>query len=279
MQPNTKSGMHGFSVLISLYSKEHPKYLKISLNSVFEQTLPPDEVVLVEDGPLTSELYRVLDEFEAVHPNMKRVPLSVNGGLGKALNEGLKHCSHDLVARMDTDDICYPDRFEKQVAFMGKYPELAASSAWLSEFEDEPSRIKDTKRIPSVPEEIAIYGKTRNPLNHPSAIFRKSIVEEVGGYMHFPLFEDWFLWARLLAAGCKLGNLPEPLVYFRTSPEMYKRRGGIKYATDSFRFQLELRKLGLITTTQAIKGGIMRGCVYLLPNSIREKIYRNFLRK
>ena len=269
--------MMGFSVLMSVYGKEQPRYLRKSLESVFQQSLKPDEVVLVEDGPLTEELYSVLDEFEG-RDELKRVALAENGGLGRALNEGLKHCSYNLVVRMDTDDICFPDRFERQILFMEAHPEIAASSGWIEEFEGEIDHPVSVKRVPETPEEIASYGKSRNPLNHPAVIFRKEAVEAVGGYRHFPLFEDWYLWARLMANHYKLANLQTPILHFRTSPDMFKRRGGIKYAIDSFKFQMTLHRLGLISNAQAIKAGVMRGAVYVMPNFMRRLVYKTILR-
>ena len=268
-----------FSVLLSLYHKENPEFLRQSLDSIFSQTLRPDEVILVEDGPLTAELYAILDEYEEKYAGLKRVRLSENGGLGRALNQGLKHCTQDLIIRMDTDDICFPDRFEKQVTFMEKHPDISASSGWIVEFEGNTDNRIAIKKVPEENDEIRKYGTYRNPLNHPATIFRKKDIEAVGGYQHFPLFEDWYLWSRLMARGYKLYNLQSPLLYFRTSPDMYKRRGGIKYAYDSFRFQLTLHKLGLITYLQAIKAGVLRGAVYIMPNNLRKTIYKNILRR
>lgn len=267
-----------FSVLLSLYLKENPEFLRQSLDSVFNQTLLPNEVVMVLDGPITQELSCVLKEYENRYSQLKIVPLEVNKGLGSALNEGLKHCTNDLIIRMDTDDVCFRNRFECQVKFMIANPDVVASSAWLEEFETSIDHPVSLKKVPSSSEEITVYGKSRNPLNHPAVIFRKAPVEAVGGYKHFPLFEDWYLWARLMAADYKLANIDQPLVYFRTSPEMYKRRSGWKYSKDSFRFQMELHKLGLITISQAYKSGMMRGLVYLLPNVLRSFIYKKLLR-
>ena len=267
-----------FSVLLSIYSKEHPEYLRESLESVFNQTLMPDEVVIVEDGSLTTELYSILDEYEKRYPQFKRVPLAVNGGLGNALNEGLKHCTYELVARMDTDDISFPDRFEKQVSFMINKPDTDICSGWIEEFEGVVDNVKSLKKVPETHQEIAEYIKKRNPLNHPAVMFRKSTVDRVGGYQHFPLFEDWYLWARMFADGAKFANIPARLLHFRVSAEMYKRRGGFKYAKDSAKFQFTLRKLGLISFASALKASIMRGAVYVMPNSIRALIYKKLLR-
>lgn len=267
-----------FSVLMSLYYKERPLFLCASLDSIFTQTLIPDEVILVEDGPLSDELYSVLDEYEKKYPQLKRVKLLQNGGLGKALNEGLKHCSYELVARMDTDDIAVHDRFEKQVKYMSEHPEVDISSGWLIEFCDSIENRLSLKKVPETHDQICEYIKYRNPLNHPAVILKKSVVENAGGYQHFPLFEDWYLWARMLKEGAFFANIQEPLVYFRTSPEMYKRRGGIRYAINSAKFQWQLHKLGIISILAAIKASIVRGSVYLMPNYIRKAIYSKFLR-
>ena len=263
---------------MSLYEKERPEFLRQSLDSVFNQTLPPNEVVLVEDGPLTSDLYTVLNEYESKYPELKRIKLDVNGGLGIALNEGLKHCSNELVARMDTDDICFFERFEKQVKFMSGNHDIDISSAWLEEFQGTIYNIRSIKKVPKLHHEISSYIKSRNPLNHPAVIFRKSSVEKAGGYQHFPLFEDYYLWARMFANGAKFGNIQECLLHFRTSSDMFKRRGGIKYAINCVKFQWTLHKLGIISSLTALRACCIRGFVYLMPNNIRKSIYYKFLR-
>ena len=267
-----------FSVLMSVYLNEQPLYLRQSLNSIFNQTFEPDEVVIVEDGPLSNELYAILDEFQFAHPQIIRVKLSQNGGLGNALNEGLKYCSHELVVRMDTDDICFPDRFEKQIEFMTKHPEVDISSAWLEEFEGDVTNVKTIKKVPALHSEIKTYIKTRNPLNHPAVIFRKSAVERAGGYKHFPLFEDWYLWARMMQSGARFANIQECLLHFRTSSDMFKRRGGMKYAIDSAKFQWRLHKIGLISSYSAIRAIFLIGGVYIMPNFMRRWIYSKLLR-
>lgn len=267
-----------FSVLMSLYIKERPEFLCQSLDSIFSQSLCADEIILVEDGPLTDELYDALNKYNSNHPELKVVSLPVNGGLGNALNEGLKHCSNELVARMDTDDIAKPDRFEKQVKFMENNPDIGICSGWIEEFEGTIDNVKSIRKVPATHEEIGVYLKSRSPLNHPAVMFRKSCVEKAGGYKHFPLFEDWYLWARMFKSGAKFANFQESLLYFRTSADMIKRRGGITYARNSYKFQRELHRLGLISMSNAVKNGIIRGIVYLMPNRIRALVYKKLLR-
>lgn len=268
-----------FSVLMSLYYKEHPDYLRQSLDSIFNQTIKPDEVVLVKDGPITEQLDKVLDEYEKLHPELKIVPLEINSGLGKALNEGLKYCTYDLVARMDTDDIAKPDRFEKQIKLFDLYPQADAVSAWIDEFRDNPDNIISTRRLPEFPFELYKFGKKRCPINHPVVMFRKKSIQFAGGYMPFPLFEDYYLWIRLLLNGAKLYNIQESLLLFRTSLDMYKRRGGLKHAINEIKFQKLIHRLGYISYGIMIFNISIRFTMRIIPNSLRALLYKKLLRK
>ena len=268
-----------FSVLLSLYKKEYPSQLRQSLNSLFSQTLPPNEIILVKDGPLTAELDTVVSDYVARYSILKVVPLPQNQGLGKALNEGLKHCSYDLVARMDTDDIAKPDRFEKQMKVFEEHPELDLVGAWIDEFEGTPQHILSVRRVPETSEEIREYCKKRCPVNHPVVMFRKSAVLAAGGYQHFPLFEDYYLWVRMLKNEAKFYNIQESLLYFRASPDMFKRRGGWKYAMDELRFQNMMRKMGMIDWKRFIINVAIRFPARIIPNSLRGFLYKKIMRK
>ena len=268
-----------FSVLLSVYQKEQPAYLQQSLESIFTQTLLPNEVVLVKDGPLTTELDQVVEAYRQKHPELKVIPLPQNQGLGKALNEGLKNCSYDIVARMDTDDIAKPYRFEKQVAVFESHPELDVVGAWIDEFEGDVGQVVAERQLPERHEEIRKYAQKRCPVNHPVVMFRKSAVLSAGGYQHFPLFEDYFLWVRMLKNGAKFYNIQESLLYFRTSPNMFKRRGGWKYAMDEVRFQNVMRKMKMITWGRFLMNVAIRFPVRIMPNKLREVIYKKSLRK
>lgn len=268
-----------FSVLMSLYAKERPEFLRTSLESVFTQTLRSDEVVLVLDGPITEALQSVVTEYSSKYPELKVVPIAKNGGLGKALNEGLKHCSHELVARMDTDDVCKPSRFEKQVHFMELHPEVSVVGAWIDEFVDDIEDVTSVRTLPESQAEILNFAKGRNPMNHPVVMFRKSAVLAVGSYQHFPLFEDYYLWVRMLVKGYQFYNLQESLLWFRSSPDMFKRRGGWSYAMDEVRFQKELKRLGLLSSLQMYKNIVVRFGVRVMPNSLRSLIYQKLLRR
>ena len=268
-----------FSALLSLYIKENPEFLRQSLDSLFHQTLLPDEVVLVEDGPLTSELEQIVSDYSSRYPILKVVPLPQNQGLGKALNEGLKYCSYELIARMDTDDIAKPDRFQKQVEVFEKHPEIDVCGAWIDEFEGDIDKIISTRKLPEWHDDIALYAKSRNPINHPVAMFKKSAVINAGSYQHFPLFEDYYLWVRMLMNGAKFYNIQESLLWFRFSPEMFKRRGGWGYAMKELKFQKTLRSIGFISTFNYLKNVIIRLITRIIPNSWRSFIYKKLLRR
>lgn len=267
-----------FSVLLSLYKKEHPSQLRQSLNSLFSQTLPPNEIILVKDGPLTAELDTVVSDYTTRYPFLKVVPLPQNQGLGKALNEGLKHCSYDLVARMDTDDIAKPERFEKQIKVFEEHPELDLVGAWIDEFEGTPQHVLSVRRVPETSGQILAYCKSRCPVNHPVVMFRKSAVQTAGGYQHFPLFEDYYLWVRMLKNGAKFYNIQESLLFFRTSPDMFKRRGGLKYAMDELRFQNMMRKMGMIDWGRFIMNVAIRFPARIIPNGLRGFLYKKLMR-
>lgn len=268
-----------FSVLLSLYYKENPDFLRQSLESVFSQTLSPDEVVLVEDGALTEDLYAEVNAWQLKRPEMKIVKLERNCGLGKALNEGLKHCSNELVARMDTDDVCKPWRFERQVAFMKSHPDIAVCGSWIDEFEGEVSNVRSTRKPPQDNDKIYEFGKKRNPMNHPVVMFRKSAVEAAGNYLPMPLFEDYYLWVRMLLLGYKFHNIQESLLNFRFCGDVFKRRGGLKYAWTETIFQWKIYRLHYIDKERLMENIAIRFITRIIPNRLRRIIYKKLLRK
>lgn len=269
--------MDSFSVLISVYAKEVPEYFSEAIESIFNQTLPPTEVVLVEDGGLTEELYQIIESQKQKHPNLKTVRLAVNRGLAHALNEGLKHCSYDLVARMDSDDISMPHRFEKQVSFMMEHLDIDICSSSIDEFDGTPDNVIARRTMPEHHEEIYKYGKRRCPVNHPAVMYRRSKVLAVGGYQNYP--EDVFLWFKMMISGSRFYNFQESLLWFRWSPELYKRRGGWKYAKKEFWSQVNAYQIGYINLCELTLNVIVRMTTRLLPNSLRQWIYLHLLRR
>ena len=221
----------GYSVLMSVYHKEKPEYLEQAIASIQAQTLPTDDFVLVCDGPLNAVLDAVVaKKQQEMGETLNVVRLAKNGGLGNALNEGIKHCKNELVARMDSDDIAYQDRCEKQIAVFYTHPEVSVCSGIVEEFTSTPD-VVDAKRVPpEAHEEIVEFAKKRNPFNHPCVMYKKSAVEAVGSYQDFYLLEDYYLWLRMLMAGYQGYNIQEPLLHMRAGSDMYLRRAGWKYA-------------------------------------------------
>lgn len=268
-----------FSLLMSVYGREKPKYLKEAIASAMDQTLPPKELVLVGDGPLPLPLAKAVEELCGCYPAIRFVPLAENVGLGRALAIGLKHCSHDIVARMDTDDICLPCRFELQMAYLADHPECSVLGSWIEEFDPaQPGRGR-LKKMPETAEEIAAYGKFRNPVNHMTAVFRRERVEAVGSYRHDPLLEDYDLWLRMLAAGEKFHNLPRVLVRMRVEESTYERRGGIQYFRRYLKLRREERELGLLPGSAYIKAVLGTALMTLVPSGLRRLIYQRGLRR
>ena len=267
-----------FSVLLSVYRKENPEYLKQSIDSIFTQTVPPTEIVMVEDGPLTDELYKVLDGYKK-DPRWKAVPLPENVGLGKALNAGLEACSYELVARMDTDDIAKPERFEKQLAAFAADPELSLCGTQAAEFRDTPENVTAHKKVPLTDEEIRQYARKRNPFNHPTVMYKKSEVLRAGSYQHAMWFEDYYLWARMLAQGSKTRNLPEELLWFRAGEDKFGRRGGFKYVKSAVSVKRKIWKLGVSGFGDFLVSAGGQVVVGLMPNGLRRRFYQKFLRK
>lgn len=265
---------------MSVYKKEKAKYLKLALDSVINQTLKPDEIVLVQDGELTKELYAVIEEYKQKYPNIfKTYPLKQNQGLGKALNFGMEKCSNELIARMDTDDIAEPNRFELQIQEFIKDKELTLCGGQIAEFADNPDEITGYRNVPLTHNEILNFAKKRNPFNHMAVMFKKHKVQNVGGYQHMPYFEDYWLWARLLKAGYKAKNLDAVLVKVRAGQDMIARRGGWEYVKCIVRFVKAIYKIGIINFSELIVYMILRSVVAIIPESLRLCVYKWNLRK
>jgi glycosyltransferase involved in cell wall biosynthesis len=271
--------MNRISVLISVYSKEKPAYLQQSLDSIFAQTMPPDEVVLVEDGPLSEPLLAVIESYAQQHQELHVVKLPTNVGLGLALNEGLKHCNYNLIARMDSDDIMKPERLAKQAAYLDQHPDTAIVGSWTEEFRDSINESCTIRKVPETHEQLVAFSKRRNPMNHPTVMFRKQAVEAAGSYRHCLLFEDYDLWVRMMSQGSHFYNLQEPLLYFRVSNDFFKRRGGCDYIRQEIKFQQSLHKMGHIGFATMIQNIMMRTILRMIPNKWRQKSYLFLLRK
>lgn len=271
-----------FSVLLSVYWKEKPEYLKRAIESIyFDQTLKPQEIILIEDGELTKELYGVIESLkERIGEKIfKVISLEKNMGLGNALKIGIENCSYEYIARMDTDDISYPERFEKQFLYLKENPNVDVLGSYMSEFSGSIKNIICIKDCPPNNIDMKKYMKLRDPVNHPSVVFKKSSVLAAGNYQEIFLNEDSYLWGRMLVKGFEFRNILEPLVYFRINDETYKRRGGWKYIKAEYELQKKFLEIGLVNKFEFFRNITLKNIVRILPNSIRKLIYKKILRK
>ncbi|MDG2941558.1 glycosyltransferase family 2 protein [Exercitatus varius] len=267
-----------FSVLMSLYFKEKPEYLRASLQSLADQTVPADEIILVLDGPITAELENVLDEFQTKLP-LKTVPLAHNVGLGKALNEGIKAARNEWLFRMDTDDICKPERFAKQVEYIEQHPDVVMFSTQIAEFDEDPNVIIAERRVPTEYQDIVKFNQMRSPFNHMTVAYKKSLLQEVGGYQHHMFLEDYNLWNRIIATGHKVGNLPDVLLLARTAGNaMFSRRRGWVYAKSEWKLYRLKQRLKIQGAVSGFMTFLARTLPRLMPVSVVKMLYK-FMRK
>lgn len=261
-----------FSVLMSLYYKEKPVFLDSCFASLANQLLFPTEIVCVFDGPLNAELEAVVLKWsEKLNINIVRLP--VNVGLGNALNKGLAHCSFDIVARMDSDDICLPERFQKQIPLFFNDKDLILLGSGIDEFEVCENTIKSVRKVPLSQAEIREYCKIKNPFNHMTVVFRKKEILSLGGYLHHFLMEDYNLWLRVIAKGYKVGNIDSSLVKARVGNGMVGRRKGINYIKSEWELFMLKKKLGFQSFFSGICVFLMRSVPRLLPKRMLSMLY------
>lgn len=269
-----------YSVLMSVYHKENPEWFDDSIKSMFEQTIKPNEFVLVEDGPLTKELYDVVEKYKTKYPKeFKTVTIEKNVGLGPALKRGVEECSNEYIARMDSDDYSLPKRIEKEFEIFEKYPDIGMVGTNVSEFIDSIDNVVCDVILPEINEDIIKFSKKRNPFRHPSIMFKKSEVIKAGNYREYYLCEDYDMWLRMIRNNCKCYNIQDNLVYMRISDDFYKRRGGIKYLKSINKFKKEQMTLGYFTKMEYLKSIIPHAIVCLMPNFMRDFVYRKMLRR
>ena len=270
-----------FSVLSSIYYKESPAHFNACMESIWDaQTLRPTEIILIEDGPLTPELDEVIEQWQNKLVDTLCVKkLEKNVGLGKALNEGLKHCTNEWVFRMDTDDICTPDRFSKQVAFIKENPDVVLFGGQILEFNQDVSDAHVLKAVPENHNEIKAFAQNRCPFNHMTVAYRHDVITLLGAYQHHLFMEDYNLWLRVIGAGYKVANLPDVILFARVGNGMHARRKGLEYIKSEKKL-LDLKKeLKLQHPIHANMLFLIRSIFRLLPSTMLGKIYNNFLRK
>ena len=274
----------GISVLMSVYKKEHPVYFKLALESMINQTLQPDEILVVKDGPLTTELENVLAEVskqlsESESKTVLRTyQFEENVQLGRALRKGVEMCEYDFIARMDTDDIACPERLQKQYDYLNAHEDVAVVGGYIEEFCDDNS-FSNVKTMPCSAEDVRGYARFRNPLNHMTVMFRKEAVLMVGNYRHYPFLEDYDLWSRILSMGYEIENMPEVLVRARVGNELYGRRGGFSYCKRYLKLRWEQHKLGITNWFEWMIACAITIAVTVIPSGARKQVYQKVLRK
>ncbi len=267
-----------FSVLISAYKKDDPGFLKDALESIWDsQTLKPNEIVIVKDGELTLELDNIIDAFANKAPVVV-FPLDENKGLGEALRIGVGKCQYDWIARMDSDDIAHPDRFNRQFTFLKNNPKIDVLGSLIEEFS---TAITDTTAIRMVPEkheDILKKHKLQNAVNHVTVIINKEKLLNSGNYKSMLFFEDYFLWARMMMNECKFYNLQESLVYVRVGNDMIGRRKGFFYAKKEMTFYKSLLKINFLSFSEFLKAVIFRIPLRFLPRGVLSFFYKRIIR-
>jgi len=271
--------MEKFSVLMSVYSGENAAFLHRALESItYQQSVQPDEIILVEDGPLTAPLYVTINDWANVlGSRLICVPLPENRGLGFALRIGMRHCNNEIIARMDSDDISLPERFEKQLEVFAQ-TDVDVCSSWVSEFVDNERHIVSYRRVPEYHDDIVHLLKLRNALNHPATMYKKSSVQKAGDYQSMNFFEDYYLWIRMAMSGSKFYNIQQPLVNMRFGPDQLKRRSGFKYAKVEYVFIRKLHQIGYLDDLEFIRNLFLRITPRIVPHRAFMRFYK-LLRK
>ena len=270
-----------FSVAMSVYKNDKPKDFDRALESITQlQTVKPTEIVLVVDGPVGEELNEVVGKYEKTYPCFRTIRLSKNCGLGNALKLAVENASYELIARMDSDDISLPSRFEEQIAFFESDSSLDMVGGNISEFIAEEENIVAYRNVPVSDSEIKNYMKTRCPFNHVSVMYKKAAVQKAGGYLDLFWNEDYYLWIRMQLSGAKFANTGTTLVNVRTGSDMYARRGGKRYfESEKFlqKYMIDHKMINHSTYISNIaKRWVVQRC---LPNELRGWVFRKFARK
>jgi hypothetical protein len=265
------------SLLLPVWAGDRPDFLAEAFrSSVDAQTRRPDQVVIVRDGPVPEPLAEMISELVKESPvPVDVVELERNVGLGPALDAGLAACHHDVVARMDADDISLPHRFAVQMPIIESGVDIVGSG--LVEFADDPDVIVATRDVPTDPDDIRRRARFATPFNHPTVVYRRPLVTGVGGYTDFAKMEDYLLWAKLILADARVANVAEPLVRYRVGAGAYARRGGLDLLRAEIAVQRRFRQLGFTTPRQFVRNLVVRGGYRLVPEGLRRSAYRRVI--
>lgn len=271
-----------FSVITSVYKNDKPEFVRLAFDSItVGQTVCPNQVVVVVDGPVSNELSDVVDDYKNKRPDLFNIiRLPENKGLGNALKVGIENSKYDIVARMDSDDYSVPQRFEKQLSYMVAHPEVDIVGGNMGEFIDDVDNVVGVREVPTSNDEIYDYLKSRCPFNHITVMYRKMSIVSVGNYMDWHYNEDYYLWIRMALNNCKFANLPDILCYARVGKDMYARRGGWRYFTSEAKLQKYMFDKGLISIFRMCYNILLRFVLQVcMPTKVRGVIFKKFARK
>lgn len=269
-----------FSVCISVYKNDKPADFLVAVRSIYNQTVLPNDIVLVVDGPIDENLRNSIAILESEISVLNVVYLPTNQGHAIARQTALMAAKNDLVAVMDADDISVPNRFEKQLNIFKQYPDVTVVGGLINEFIGNVSNIVGSRIVPEIDEDIKEYLKSRCPMNLVTVMMRKNHLQKVGGYIDWYCEEDYYLWIRLAMAGYKFYNIQENLVYVRVGEEMYQRRGGWRYFKSEAKLQHYMWQHKVIGSARYIYNVSIRFAVQVaMPNSLRGWVFRMFARK
>ncbi len=272
-----------FSVLLPVCGQDDPSYFKKALESVsIHQTLRPNQIVIVTDGPVPMEIHQTIDTLQSRLPDITFtvIPMLRCAGLAAALNTGITACSYEWIVRMDSDDISLPDRFQKQIEYLNSHPDIDVLGGAIAEFKEMPGDIRSYRPVCTVQKEIAAMAKSRSPMNHVSVMYSKKAVESVGAYsVKYGKLEDYKLWIDLLRSGARLANLEDVLVFVRIGNGFIKRRSNHREIHTWDRLQGYLYKNKLISKNQAIRNRLCIRIWIFIPGWMKGLLYRLLLRK
>lgn len=270
-----------FSVAMSVYKNDNPEHFRAALDSVCKQSLVPDEVYLVVDGPVSDDLNAIICEYQEKYDFFTINRLEKNVGLGNVLRIAVENCKYDLIARMDSDDISAPGRFKKQIeAYMQEPCDIIGgyTVGFVGEL-DSTEKVSVANRKTSHEEIMKMLPK-KSPMSHVTVLMKKESVLHTGNYMHSYYHEDYYLWARMAKAGCKFRNIPEYLVYVRLGEDQARRHGGWKYFKAEYDIRKYLLKNKMTTFSQFAKDLVIRFVYQLLISpSLRNWLSTNVKRK
>ena len=264
---------------MAVYKKDNPEYFAIALDSMINQTVSPDEIVVVKDGAITEELQAVIDERTSGVVEINAVALERNLGLGLALQNGIVACRNELIARMDADDYSAPERCEIQLRAFEQDPVLDIVGCQAIEFVGTIDNVVGIRKVPLENKSIFKFAKMRDPFNHPSVMYRKSKVLQCGNYRHRPGDEDTDLWIRMLQNGAACKNLEDSIFYFRFDENTYKRRKSWTNTKTLIGIRYESWRNGFNSLGEFLVISGMQIGVYVMPEWFEKIVYKKILRR